>query len=135
MKELESEVEFCRRIVKSWEKLRLLYNGALLFPGIVLLWRILHLQAERMAQNPPGMGFPIMDPVTLFISALLFGICANVCFCLGPYSEFIVTALGFPLTARKIRVLLFSLGLMISLGIIILAWFLVEVSLSFPSPP
>jgi len=135
MKELESEVEFCRRIVKSWEKLRLLYNGALLFPGIVLLWRILHLQAERMAQNPPGMGFPIMDPVTLFISALLFGICANVCFCLGPYSEFIVIALGFSLTARKIRVLLFSLGLMISLGIIILAWFLVEVSLSFPSPP
>lgn len=135
MKELESEVEFCRRIVKSWEKLRLLYNGALLFPGIVLLWRILHLQAERMAQNPPGMGFPIMDPVTLFISALLFGLCANVCFCLGPYSEFIVIALGFSLTARKIRVLLFSLGLMISLGIIILAWFLVEVSLSFPSPP
>lgn len=135
MKELESEVEFCRRIVKSWEKLRLLYNGALLFPGIVLLWRILHLQAERMAQNPPEMGFPIMDPVTLFISALLFGICANVCFCLGPYSEFIVIALGFSLTARKIRVLLFSLGLMISLGIIILAWFLVEVSLSFPSPP
>ncbi|RCL36872.1 MAG: hypothetical protein DBX00_06105 [Verrucomicrobia bacterium] len=135
MKELESEVEFCRRIMKSWEKLRLLYNGALLFPGIVLLWRILHLQAERMAQNPPGMGFPIMDPVTLFISALLFGICANVCFCLGPYSEFIVIALGFPLTARKIRVLLFSLGLMISLGIIILVWFLVEFSLSFPSPP
>ena len=135
MKELESEVEFCRRIVKSWEKLRLLYNGALLFPGIVLLWRILHLQAERMAQNPPGMGFPIMDPVTLFISALLFGICANVCFCLGPYSEFIVTALGFPLTARKIRVLLFSLGLMMSLGIIMLVWFLMELSGSFPSPP
>ena len=135
MKELESEVEFCRMTMKSWEKLRLLYNGVLLLPGIALLWRILHLQAERMAQNPPGMGFPIMDPVTLFISALLFGICANVCFCLGPYSEFIVIALGFSLTARKIRVLLFSLGLMISLGIIILAWFLVEVSLSFPSPP
>ena len=135
MKELESEVEFCRRIMKSWEKLRLLYNGVLLLPGIALLWRILHLQAERMAQNPPGMGFPIMDPVDLCIRALLFGVCANVCFCLGPYSEFIVTALGFPLTARKIRVLLFSLGLMMSLGIIILVWFLVEFSLSFPSPP
>ena len=121
--------------MKSWEKLRLLYNGVLLLPGIALLWRILHLQAERMAQNPPGMGFPIMDPVDLFIRALLFGICANVCFCLGPYSEFIVTALGFPLTARKIRVLLFSLGLMMSLGIIMLVWFLMELSGSFPSPP
>lgn len=115
--------------------MRLLYNGALLFPGIALLWRILHLQADRMAQNPPGMGFPIMDPAALFISALPFGICANVYFCLGPYSEFIVTALGFPLTARKIRIPLISPGLMISLGIIILVWFLVEVSLNFRSPP
>ena len=134
MKELESEVEFCRRIVKSWEKLRLLYNGALLFPGTVLLWRILHLQADRMAQNPPGMGFPIMDPVDLFIRALLFGICANVCFCLGPYSEFIVIALGFSLTARKIRVLLFSLGLMMSLGIIMLVWFLMELKAPWSLP-
>ena len=37
MKQLESEIEFCRRIMKSWEKLRLLYNGVLLFPGIALL--------------------------------------------------------------------------------------------------
>ena len=134
MKELESEVEFCRRTMKSWEKLRLLYNGVLLLPGIALLWRILHLQAERMAQTPPGMGFPIMDPVGLFIRTLLFGICANVCFCLGPYSEFIVTALGFPLTARKIRVLLFSLGLMMSLGIIILVWFLMELKAPWSLP-
>ena len=76
-----------------------------------------------------------MDPVDLFVRALLFGICANVCFCLGPYSEFIVTALGFPLTARKIRILLFSLGLMMSLGIIMLVWFLMELSVSLPSPP
>ena len=103
-------------------------------PGIALLWRILHLQAERMAQNPPGMGFPIMDPVDLFIRALLFGICANVCFCLGPYGEFIVTALGFPLTARKIRVLLFSLGLMMSLGIIMLVWFLMELKAPWSLP-
>ena len=27
MKQLESEIELCRRIMKSWEKLRLLYNG------------------------------------------------------------------------------------------------------------
>ena len=134
MKELESEIEFCRRIMKSWEKLRLLYNGVLLFPGIAMLWRILHLQADRMAQNPPGMGFPIMDPVDLFIRALLFGICANVCFCLGPYSEFIVIALGFSLTARKIRVLLFSLGLMMSLGIIMLVWFLMELKAPWSLP-
>jgi len=58
MRELGSEVESCRRTLKSWEKLRLLYSGVLLFPGSALLWRILHLQAERMEQNPQGMSFP-----------------------------------------------------------------------------
>ncbi|MEC9054831.1 MAG: hypothetical protein VX633_05965, partial [Verrucomicrobiota bacterium] len=117
------------------EKLRLLYNGVLLFPGIALLWRILHLQGEMMSQKPPGVGFVIMDPVDLVVRAVLFGICANICFCLGPYTEFIITALGFPLSARRIRYFLFGLGLMVSLGGIMLVWFLLELSSRFPAPP
>ena len=135
MKALTPEIEFCRKTLKSWEKLRLLYNGILLFPGVALLWRILHLQGEMGAQTPPGMGFAIMHPGDLVIRAALFGICANICFCLGPYTEFIITALGFPLSARKIRYFLFGLGLMISLGIIMLVWVMLELSPSFPAPP
>ena len=135
MKPLTPEIDFCRKTLKSWEKLRLLYNGVLLFPGIALLWRTLHLQGEMMSQKPPGVGFVIMDPVDLVIRAVLFGICANICFCLGPYTEFIITALGFPLSARRIRYFLFGLGLMISLGGIMLVWFMLELSSSFPAPP
>ncbi|MCH2062767.1 MAG: hypothetical protein MK194_03465 [Roseibacillus sp.] len=135
MKPLTPEIDFCRKTLKSWEKLRLLYNGVLLFPGIALLWWILHLQGEMMSQKPPGVGFVIMDPVDLVVRAVLFGICANICFCLGPYTEFIITALGFPLSARRIRYFLFGLGLMISLGGIMLVWFMLELSSSFPAPP
>ena len=135
MKALTPEIEFCRKTLKSWEKLRLLYNGILLFPGIALLWRILHLQEEADAQAPPGMGFSIMDPVDLVVRAGLFGIGANICFCLGPYTEFIITALGFPLSARRIRYFLFGAGLMISLGVIMLVWFMLELSSGFPAPP
>ncbi|MDG2486362.1 MAG: hypothetical protein P8M65_01505 [Roseibacillus sp.] len=135
MKALTPEIEFCRKTLKSWEKLRLLYNGILLFPGVALLWRILHLQGEADAQSPPGMGFSFMDPVDLVVRAVLFGICANICFCLGPYTEFVITALGFPLSARRIRHFLFGAGLMISLGGIMLVWFMLELSSQFPAPP
>ncbi len=135
MKQLSPEIEFCRETLKSWEKLRLLYNGILLGPGIALLWRILHVQGEMMAENPPGMGFVIMHPVDLFVRATLFGVCANICYCLGPYSEFAITALGFPVTGRRIRYFLFGLGLLISLGVIMLVWVTLELYSGFPAPP
>jgi len=135
MKPLTPEIEFCRATVKSWEKLRLLYNGILLVPGIVLIWRIIHLQQVMMAEKPPGMGFPIMHPAKIVIWAFVFGFCANLCFCLGLYTEVVITALGFPLSTRRIRYFLFGLGLMISLGSIMLVWFMLELSSRFPAPP
>ena len=64
----------------------------------------------------------------LVVWSILFGIGANIYFCLGLYTEFIVIALGFPLSARKIRYFLFSLELLISLGSIVLLWGFVEFS-------
>ncbi|MFP6881992.1 MAG: hypothetical protein VCA34_13645, partial [Roseibacillus sp.] len=69
--------------MKSWEKLRLLYNVILLLPGIALIWRIIHLQQAMMAANPPGMGIYIMHPAEVVIGAFVFGFCANPFFCLG----------------------------------------------------
>lgn len=135
MKLLTPEIEFCRATVKSWEKLRLLYNVILLLPGIALIWRIIHLQQVMMAENPPGMGFPIMHPAKVVTGAFVFGFCANLCFCLGLYTEVVITALGFPLSTRRIRYFLFGLGLMISLGGIMLVWFMLELSSRFPAPP
>ena len=135
MKSLTPEIEFCRATVKSWEKLRLLYNVILLLPGIALIWRIIHLQQVMMAENPPGMGFPIMHPAKVVTGAFVFGFCANLCFCLGLYTEVVITALGFPLSTRRIRYFLFGLGLMISLGGIMLVWFMLELSSRFPAPP
>ena len=65
----------------------------------------------------------------------MFGFCANLCFCLGLYTEVVITALGFPLSTRRIRYFLFGLGLMISLGGIMLVWFMLELSSRFPAPP
>ena len=132
MKPLTPEIEFCRATVKSWEKLRLLYNVILLLPGIALIWRIIHVQQVMMAANPPGMGFPIMHPAEVVIGAFVFGFCANLCFCLGPYTEVVITALGFPLSARRIRYFIFGLGLILSLAVISVLWLLME--LDFPGP-
>ena len=65
MKLLTPEIEFCRATVKSWEKLRLLYNVILLLPGIALIWRIIHLQQVMKAANPRGWGSPSCIPPSL----------------------------------------------------------------------
>ena len=132
MKLLTPEIEFCRATVKSWEKLRLLYNVILLLPGIALIWRIIHLQQVAMVGRPPGMGFPIMHSAELVIRAFVFGLCANLCFCLGLYTEVVITALGFPLSARRIRYVIFGVGLILSLAVMSMPWLLMELDFLGP---
>ena len=87
-------------IVLGWEKLRLVYNAILLLPGLVVctvyyregLWRV----AEGFLTR-----FHLL--IEVGIGALLFGLAANVCYCLGPYAECVIAAAGFPVTGRKIR--------------------------------
>lgn len=100
------------------------YNGNILIAGGILLWRAFYLQESMEGLSGEGL----VSRGNLVVWSILFGIGANVCFCLGPYTEFIVIALGFPLSARKIRYFLFSLGLLISLGSIMLLWGFVEFS-------
>jgi len=132
VKQIGPEIELCRQTVKGWENLRLIYNGILLIAGGILLWRVFYLQGSM--EGLSGGGLVIRG--NLVVWSILFGIGANVCFCLGPYTEFIVIALGFPLSARKIRYFLFALGLLSSLGAIMLVWGSVEFSVSrFSAPP
>lgn len=62
---------------------------------------------------------------------------ANICYCLGPYTEFVITALGFPISGARSRYLIFGIGVMISLGVVALPWVYVEyyvVSSLIPGP-
>ncbi|NNC90235.1 MAG: hypothetical protein HKN82_17395 [Akkermansiaceae bacterium] len=121
------EIQDVRATVKAWEMLRLVYNGVLLVPGVLLAVRIVRL-------GFPGMSLP-SSVGELVIQCLLFGGAANVCFCLGPYAEFIVVALGFPLTGRKLRWFLFGIGLLLSLGVVGICWLYVEIMAAVPSMP
>ena len=120
------------RIIKSKYRKRILLKKKTLTTTLNLKKS---LQQVMMAENPPGMGFPIMHPAKVVTGAFVFGFCANLCFCLGLYTEVVITALGFPLSTRRIRYFLFGLGLMISLGGIMLVWFMLELSSRFPAPP
>ena len=86
MKPLSPEIAYSRATVRSWERLRLIYNGILLVPGVLLIWRTLTLQAttENLSVVPIG------GVVELIAQAVVFGVVANICYCLGPYVEFVL---------------------------------------------
>ena len=128
MKPLTPEIEYCRATVKSWEKLRFLYNAILILPGIAIILRAIYLQDQFMESGNLSMGeqYPIGHPIDLVASAFVFGFAANLCYCLGPYTEFVITALGFPISGQRSRYLLFGLGTMLSLAVLSLPWLWVE---------
>lgn len=127
MKPLTPEIEYCRATVKSWERLRLIYNLILILPGIAIILRTISLQDQMMAGlTPQDMHYPFGHPIELIAGGFVFGFGANLCFCLGPYAEFVITALGFPLSGQRGRYFMFGLGVMLSLSVIALPWLWVE---------
>lgn len=140
MKPFSPEIEYSRTTVRAWERLRLFYNLILVIPGGAILGRTFHLQSEfKLAAGTVlnQHAFPLAHPVELIALSFVFGFVANVCFCLGPYSEFVVTAIGYPLTGQRSRYFVFGLGVMLSLGVMALPWLYVEyffVSSLIPAP-
>lgn len=90
-------------LVKSWEKLRLLYNGILLLPGIGVL--TVSVLRDSM-------------PITLAItSGLLCGLAANASFFCGPLAELYLRAILFKgRHTPAVRWSLFGLGMLVSFG-------------------
>ena len=93
-----------RRIVLSWEKLRIYYNLCLLIIG------------------GAGILLTVGAMDTLRLSPLIvgFGLGANVCFFAGPLAELYLTAIHFTDDFRTGRLILFSAGLFISVILVAL---------------
>ena len=94
-------------LVRGWEKLRLIYNGVLILPGLGVL--VLWITRQHLPL-PAAM-----------IGAILFGIGANFAFMLGPLAELYLRGLfrnGAPL--GKARLMVFGAGLVISVGVMLI---------------
>lgn len=95
-------------LVRGWEKLRLIYNGIMILPGIgvLVLW--------ITRQNLPV-------PVAV-VGGILVGLGANVAFMLGPLAELYLRGLfrnGASL--GKGRLLVFGAGLVVSAGVMLIS--------------
>ena len=93
-------------LVRAWEKLRLIYNGIMILPGIGVL--VLWITRQQL---------PIPAAV---VGGILFGIGANVAFMLGPLAELYLRGLfrnGASL--GKGRMLVFGAGLVVSAGVML----------------
>jgi hypothetical protein len=95
-------------LVRGWEKLRLVYNGIMILPGIC----VLALWVSKMGMPVPGA----------IVSGLFTGLGANAAFFLGPVSELYLRGLfrqGAPI--GKGRMLIFAAGLVVSAGTLLIA--------------
>ena len=108
-----------REVVVHWEKRRLVYNGILLVPGMLIIAKVFLLG-----------DFAGMDVVTTMAGIVIwvgiFAVMANVCFTLGPYLELVLNILGYRLTGIKIRPFVFMMGLLWSGFVMFVVWLLLE---------
>jgi hypothetical protein len=98
-----------REIVLAWEKLRLLYNGLLVVPGLLVL--------NAMISQ---LGMALIEAV---LSAVFVAVCANLCYLLGPVTELYLRGLfrqGQPL--GRGRWLIFGSGTLLSFFLFILTY-------------
>lgn len=96
-----------REVVVAWEKLRLLYNGLLALPGVLVLF----LMIDRHG----------MPWIAALVSAVFVAVGANACFLLGPLAELYLR--GLLLGGRGLgrgRWLIFGAGTVFSFGIFML---------------
>ena len=96
-----------REIVLAWEKLRIWYNAVLLVPGLGVIAGWLN------------QGAPLLIAVVM---AVMVAVGANFCFLLGPVAELYLRGLfrdGRPL--GRGRLLIFGAGLVVSLGVFVVA--------------
>jgi hypothetical protein len=95
-------------LVRGWEKLRLLYNGIMILPGL----GVLGLWVTRQHLPVPAA----------IAGGIVVGIGANIAFMLGPLAELYLRGLlknGAPL--GKGRLLIFGAGLVVSGGVVVIS--------------
>ncbi len=103
----------------AWEGLRVIYNLVMVIAGgIAALPLIFSFAADK---NGPGWA--------LLVSIGVFGLGANLCFCLGPLAETYSRLFLVPLGVA--RYALFGIGLLFSLGIVALFGFLFYFAATF----
>lgn len=95
-------------LVLGWEKLRVIYNGIMILPGLA----VLALWVDR--QNLPLFAATICG--------ILVAVGANIAFMLGPLAELYLRGLlrnGASL--GKGRLLIFGAGLIVSAGVVVIS--------------
>lgn len=101
-------------IIKWWEKRRLFYNVAVGSAGLATM-----IPATAVVSILEGR--LVLEP---WIGALAFGVMANVCYCLGPTIEILITKI-WGRTVLPTGPALYRMGLTFSVGLALLPMLLV----------
>ena len=95
-------------IILWWERRRIGYNVAVGIVGFVSVAVLLSLGRNLVTEQEP-----LLSPFLLFVGILLYGICANVCYTFGWFTELALRKFGNTDTA-KFAASAFKTGLALS---------------------
>lgn len=112
---MDETTRYLKKACLAWEKLRVVYNALLLVEGLIGLWTLRRLgeRADHLCPNVFGPG------VWRFI--ILFGVVANVFYCVGPLVE-AYTSVVLARRMNRGRYVLFVAGLLFSMYVILCLW-------------
>ncbi len=106
----EMKADIAKRI-RSWEIMRLIYNAILAPVGIAAIHHARHTPTELIRTQPP------MEIPQIVLGSIAFGVFANVMFTLGPIFETYLISLTRFNMKKSHRIVLFTIGLLLSLAV------------------
>ena len=105
----------------AWEHLRVVYNAVMLLVGIPIAVSVYHAVHAIPAHMRRGFAFTY-TPMSVIGLSIVFGLTANVMYMLGPMAEIYTTAFTRITFGRRGRLVLFSVGLIVSLAVEGILW-------------
>ena len=104
-----------KQVIRSWERLRLIYNGVLLLVGVLVaahVCRVVHAIPEDVRS---GGFLSELSLTTIVVSFVFFGLMANCVYLLGPAFEICLTVFLNRKLSRRWRHGLFVAWLFVSI--------------------
>lgn len=105
----------------AWERLRVVYNAVMFLVGLPIAVSIYHAVQAVPADIRRRLAFTY-SPISVFRLSFVFGLVANVMYMLGPMVEIYATTFGRFGFNRRVRLVVFSVGLLFSIAVQGVIW-------------
>ena len=118
---METSTQNLRASIILWEKLRIAYNAILFAVGVPIALSMYHMVESAPASKLPWAKSSF-DSSRFIEMTVVFGLAANLCYCLGPFIDVYYQLLFRRSLSKAVRYTAFLIGLFLSIALVIAIW-------------